>query len=265
MTALGLHTWTLDTTPLPRILEVARAAGWDAVELRAVDFDRARQAGRADDDVLAAVRGAGLPVACVGAKSGWMFAEGDARTALLQALGDACRRARALDCALVMSPADPGRGPVARAAANVKEAGNIAAEHGVRLAIEPGSQAEQLNRIDPLREVLAAAGHPRCGVLVDTYHVERSGDWRAVEALGPGEIFYVQYSDVAAETRPGYVLDRLPPGRGRIPFRDVFALLASKGYTGYLTYEAPNESAWARDATEVAREAASASRSLLPR
>jgi sugar phosphate isomerase/epimerase len=263
MTALGLHTWTLDTTPLPRVLEVARATGWDAVELRAVDFDRAHQAGRTEDDVLAAVRAAGLPVACVGAKLGWMFAEGAGRTSLVQALTDACRRARTLGCALVMSPSDPGRGPVARAAAAVREAGDIAAAHGVRLAIEPGSQFEQINSVDTLREVLAAAGHAAVGVLVDTYHVERAGDWRAVEALKPEEIFYVQYSDVPAETRPGYVLDRLPPGRGRIAFRDVFAHLLARGYAGRLTYEGPNETAWKRDPAEVAREALTATRAAL--
>src|SRR5574341_2515203 len=31
---LALHTWTLDTTPLTEVLRIARATGWDAVELR---------------------------------------------------------------------------------------------------------------------------------------------------------------------------------------------------------------------------------------
>src|SRR3989442_190957 len=39
---LALHTWTLDTTPLADLLAVARRTGWDAVELRRLDFLRAR-------------------------------------------------------------------------------------------------------------------------------------------------------------------------------------------------------------------------------
>ena len=31
---LALHTWTLDTTPLAEVLEIARGTGWNAVELR---------------------------------------------------------------------------------------------------------------------------------------------------------------------------------------------------------------------------------------
>jgi len=63
--------------------------------------------------------------------------------------------------------------------------------------------------------------------------------------------------------RPGYALDRLPPGEGTIAFRDVFALLSEKGYAGAMSYEAPNPAAWARDPAQVAREALVATRALL--
>ena len=39
---LALHTWTLDSTPLPEALAVAKRTGWEAVELRRIDFLRAR-------------------------------------------------------------------------------------------------------------------------------------------------------------------------------------------------------------------------------
>jgi hypothetical protein len=44
---------------------------------------------------------------------------------------------------------------------------------------------------------------------------------------------------------------------------DVFALLNEKGFTGYLSYEAPNPDAWARPPAEVCREAADATRALV--
>ena len=37
---LALHTWTLDTTPLAELLDIARSTGWDGVELRRLDFER---------------------------------------------------------------------------------------------------------------------------------------------------------------------------------------------------------------------------------
>ncbi|HEY7601399.1 MAG TPA: hypothetical protein VIB60_02730, partial [Methylomirabilota bacterium] len=76
---LALHTWTLDTTPLPDALRAARAAGWSAVELRRVDFARAAEAGQSAESVMGLVRANGLPVACVGGQLGWMFSDGAER------------------------------------------------------------------------------------------------------------------------------------------------------------------------------------------
>ena len=114
--------------------------------------------------------------------------------------------------------------------------------------------------------MIARADHRSCGLLVDAYHLHRGGGGlRAVEDLGPGEIAYVQYSDVPASgLEPGKALDRLPPGRGIVPFREFFQLIADSGYAGYCSYEAPNPAAWARDPLTVAREALAATHAVLP-
>jgi 4-hydroxyphenylpyruvate dioxygenase len=262
---LALHTWTLDPTPLAEALRIARAAGWDAVELRRLDFRRAEEAGRPADSVLDLARASGLPVACVGVEYGWMWADGAERARLLAVFDEQCRRAAALGSGLVMSPVDKGCGDVARAAGSVREVGDIAARHGVRLALEFNSQCEQVNTLDRVREILARAGHARCGLLLDTYHLGRSGTTLAqVDDVAPAEIVYVQYSDPPrAGLEPGKVLDRLPPGQGSFPFRDFFALVRAKGYAGDASYEAPNEAAWKRDPAEVAREALAATLAVL--
>ena len=77
---LSLHTWTLDTTPLADALAVIKKTGWDAVELRRLDFERAAQAGQSAEQVIALVRASGLPVACVGVELGWVWAAGDRKS-----------------------------------------------------------------------------------------------------------------------------------------------------------------------------------------
>jgi sugar phosphate isomerase/epimerase len=265
MARLALHTWTLDTTPLPEALAAAREAGWDGVELRRLDYVRAADAGRDAAWVAGTVRAGGLPVACVGVEPGWMWADGAERSRLLGVFDEQCARAAALGCATVMSPVDKARGDTGRAAASLREVGDIAARHGVRLAVEFNSQAEQINSLEPMREILAKAGHPSCGLLLDSYHIQRSGvGLRAVEAVAAAEIVYVQYSDVPRTgTVPGQVLDRLPPGQGSVPFKEFFALMAAKDYRGFLSYEAPNTAAWSRPPLDVAREALAATRALL--
>jgi 2-keto-myo-inositol isomerase len=265
--ALALHTWTLDTTPLADVLRIARSTGWDAVELRRIDFDRAAAAGQSEQDVLTLVRESGVAVAAVGVASGWMWAVGSERDRLLEVFTRSCLAAVALDCSIVMSPVDKESGDVAHAAASVRQVSEIAAQHGVRIALEFNSQAAQFNTFGLVRELLVLAGHPACGLLLDTYHLERSGaGGRGFAEVEPREIFYVQYSDVPrAGLEPGFTVDRLPPGDGAVAFGAVFGLLAEKGYVGPLSYEAPNPTAWERDPTLVAAEALGATRAVLSR
>src|SRR5215467_825572 len=245
---LALHTWTLDTTPLPRVLEIVRDAGWAAVELRRLDFTRSAERGQAAPAVLDLVRRSGLATACVGVELGWMFAAGEERARLLRAFDESCGWAAALGCRTVMSPVDRGRGDLAQAVASVTEVADIAGRHGVRLALE-------FNSLARLREVLARARHPHVGLLVDAYHMERSGGQPSdLDDVPAADIAYVQFSDVP---RSG-----LAPGQGSVPFPAFFSAIGRKGYTGYCSYEAPNPAAWARDPAEVAREALEATRGV---
>jgi sugar phosphate isomerase/epimerase len=262
---LALHTWTLDNTPLAKVLEIARTTGWNAVELRRLDFDRAEAGGQSEAQVIDLVRQSGLAVSAVGVVFGWMFAEGADREQLLATFERSCVAAAALGCPRVMSPVDRGRGDVKQAANSIAQVAEIAARHGVRVALEFNSQAEQFNSLESVREAIAMAAHPACGLLLDTYHLERSGrHGRAFEEVAPEEIVYVQFSDVPREgLQPGQALNRLPPGQGAVDFRGVFALLADKSYAGPLSYEAPNPAAWERDPAQVASEALSVTRELL--
>ena len=97
---LALHTWTLDTTPLGEVLRAAKAAGWNAVELRRVDFTRCFDAGMSNGQVLDLVRASGLEVACVGTEYGLIFAKGEEKKRLLKVLDETCANARALGFAV---------------------------------------------------------------------------------------------------------------------------------------------------------------------
>ena len=135
----------------------------------------------------------------------------------------------------------------------------------MRLALEFNALCEYWNTLPRVREVVTRAAHPACGLLLDTYHLGKSGARpEALDDLEPSEIAYVQFSDVPRNPEPGANTDRLPPGHGTVPFRELFTRIAKKGYAGYLSYEAPNPAAWARDPGTVAREALDATRAVLP-
>ena len=127
---LGLHTWTLDTTPLAQVLRIIDRTGWNAVELRRIDFVRAAEVGHTQADVIALVRGSGVPVAAVGVEPGWMYADGEELKRLLGVFTEQCRAAEALGAAIVMSPVDRGTGPLAQAAGRIREVGALAGQLG---------------------------------------------------------------------------------------------------------------------------------------
>ena len=262
---IALHLWTVDTTPLDGALRAAKDGGFDAVELRRVDFKRAEERGLSTTEVLGLVCANGLPVSAVGCEYGWAFSAKEDRERLFASLEEACEKAVTLDCATVMSGIGPGAASLDDAVMNIRRAGEIVARHGLRLALEYQFQHPIVSRLEILRELIARAGQKSVGLLLDAYHLQRGGrPGRGFEEVPAAEIFYVQYSDVPnAPPNAAPPVDRLPPGQGVVRWSDLFQLLAAKGYEGWVSYEAPNPAHWAQPAIDVAGEGAKATRRAL--
>lgn len=77
-----------------------------------------------------------------------------------------------------------------------------AAEHGVRLAIEAAPYSH-LPTVQSMVRLVSEAGHPSGGLLLDVWHVYRSGtDYGDMaEMVPPDSLFAVELSDAAAEVR----------------------------------------------------------------
>ena len=263
---LAIHTWTLDTTPLEDALTAAANAGWDAVELRRIDFERCYERGMSNEDVLQLVKGSGIPVCTLGVKYGWLFAKGDERQKLFEIFELTCANAVALGCPQIMSAPGPLEGHLDDAAEALHEAGEIASAHGLGLAIEFNSQHPVLNSVATLAYLIDKASHPSCGYLLDAYHLHRSGNpGRGFEQVPTHQMVAFQYSDCSATPVTGVKrpTDRLPPGEGMVDWNGVLGLLADKNFKGHLTYESPNPAQWNRDPSVVAAEGLLATRKLL--
>jgi 2-keto-myo-inositol isomerase len=262
---LALHTWTVDTTPLEGALAAAKAGGFDAVELRRVDFTRCRERGLSNAAILDIIRAGGLPVSAMGVEYGWIFSTGAERERLFGAFREACENAVALGCGMMMSAIGPGSASPDEAVANIRRAGEIADGFGLKLTLEYQFQHPIVSSLDILRDLIRRAGGKNVGLLLDAYHLQRGGRPGAgFRDVPPDEIYYVQFSDVPDAPPPSLPpVDRLPPGKGVVGWSDLFRLLAEKNYAGYISYEAPNPAHWARPAVETAREGAEATRRAL--
>jgi sugar phosphate isomerase/epimerase len=263
---LALHMWTIDTTPLPAALDAAKQGGFDAVELRRTDFKRCFDAGMSNAQVLDLIKKSGIPVGVLGVEYGWLFETGDESKRLFKVFRESCENAVALGCPMLMSAPGQVKGPIKDAIKYLKDAGDIAAEYKLKLAIEYNSQHDVLNSLPVLTELITGADKPNCGYLIDAYHFTRSGfGGRSFTDMPAEKIFCFQYSDVSPTPSVGVrrPTDRLPPGQGVVKWKEMLGLLYEKGYTGYLSYEAPNPELWERSPVEVAREGVELTRKLL--
>ncbi|MBI3916019.1 MAG: sugar phosphate isomerase/epimerase [Betaproteobacteria bacterium] len=263
---LALHHWTLDHLPLADFLRVARDTGWNGVELRRSSFTKCYDAGMSNAQVLALIRASGIKVAVIGTEYGLYFAKGEERERLLKVLDETCASAAALGCDMVMCAEGPRKGSLREVADNLRAGGDVCKRHNVRLAFEFSSTAAIMNSLAVAREVLAQIDHPSVGLLLDAYHLERTGGGgRGFADVPAHEIFAFQYSDVPpTPLLPGAPPnDRLVPGRGVVRWREVFQLLDEKGFQSYISYESPNPANAGRQPEALAREAAEATRALL--
>ncbi len=263
---LALHLWTIDTTPLATALDAAKQGGFDAVELRRTDIKRCFDNGMSNEQVLDLIRKSGIPVGVLGVEYGWLFAAGDESERLFKVFRESCENAVALKCDTLMSAPGQVNGPIPKAIEYLKRAGDIAGEFGLKLAIEFNSQHDVLNSLAVLTTLIEGANKPNCGYLIDAYHFTRSGaGGRGFEKVPADKIFCFQYSDVSPNPVTGVrrPTDRLAPGKGIVKWREMLGLLFEKGYTGYLSYEAPNPELWARSPYDVAREGVELTRKLL--
>jgi len=263
---LALHTWTIDTTPLAAALDAAKQGGFDAMELRRTDFKRCFDAGLSNDQVLGLIKKSGMPVGVLGVEYGWLFETGEESKRLFKVFRESCESAVALGCPMLMSAPGQVKGPIKEAIKFLKEAGDIAAEYKLKLAIEYNSQHDVLNSLPVLTELITGADRQNCGYLIDAYHFTRSGFGGASFKDVPADkIYCFQYSDVSPNPVTGVrrPTDRLPPGKGIVQWKEMLGLLYEKGYTGYLSYEAPNPELWERSPVDVCREGVELTRKIL--
>jgi sugar phosphate isomerase/epimerase len=152
-----------------------------------------------------------------------------------------------------------------RAARNFGDFCRMAVRHG----IQPGIEFMGYGAVDALPQALRILKAAGCGkISLDTLHAVRTGTpMAALRQLDPSLIGYFQMSDgpLAAEAshyaREG-AFDRLPPGEGEFPLREILPLVP-----GHLpiSLEVPTQRwrAEGMDAEQRARRVVEATRRLL--
>lgn len=260
MERLSLNQKTTNSWSLPQAVEGCVRAG-----LSSIGVWREPLADIGVDEATRLLRRAGLRVSSL-CRGGFLTAADDdafeaAVAENVKAIDEAATLAA--DClVLVVGGLPPGSRdlPAARArvAQGLERLAPVAADRGVRLALEPMHPIFTADRgvLSTLGEALDLADpYPadQVGVAVDSFHVWWDPQLEAqLERAGrEGRIACFQVCDWVTPLPADTLLSRGMMGDGHIDFRRHFELVTAAGYTGDVEVEIFNADVWAADPDDV--------------
>lgn len=244
MTRLGISEFTTMPWSFEQDLESYARNGADAIEVVEAKLDPVRFA-----DQMAAIGAAALTISGVQPKVRTFFAS--RMTPEPQALSDrtACLR-RSIERLGRFSPGAPfitntgahPRGDMAEAmrvvADQLRALAPVAADYGVRLALEPLNPTSvnvesAIWTVDQALAVIEDVGRDEVGICLDYWNVWQNADIEAAIERAGDRIFTVQASDWRV---PRSFADRIVPGDGNLPLSRLIAATHAAGFRGaYVT------------------------------
>lgn len=246
---------------LPDLIDIAAAAGYEAIEPWVDEIEKYAAGGGDLRDLAERIRDLGLTV-----EGGIGFFE--------WAVDDSGRRAKGMDDArhAMSLLARIGGKRVAAPPFGAHESGaprldllavadryrdllEIGDQTGVSPIVEFWGFSANLSRLSEAALIVVDSGHPEASILADVYHLYKGGSPQAgLRLLGPDtlRVFHVNdYPDIPAEAIVD--ADRVYPGDGVAPLTPVLRDLHEIGFTGVLSLELFNADYYRQDPLTVAR------------
>jgi len=129
-----------------------------------------------------------------------------------------------------LATGDDKRAAVDRSVASMREAVKVAEDRGIYFHVEVVNRFEQyvMNTAAEAVEYVERVGSDHCRILLDTFHLNIEED-------------SIHEAIVTAGSRLGHFhigeTNRRAPGRGRMPWNEIFRALKEIGYRGAITME----------------------------
>lgn len=148
---------------------------------------------------------------------------------------------------------------------NVRELGEIAQSFDLTIDLEFIRMQRFMGTLPTCLRLCREAGHPNVKPLFDFFHFwAGQGKMEDLELLEQGEPDHIHFHDAPAGPRE--ILrdaDRVLPGRGVIPIKDILDVLRRKNYRGYFSVELFGKHYQTADPCETAKQANEAARPML--
>lgn len=248
--SMNVSTISAYRLSVPEQIEACAEAGFDGIELWGRDVKAFVDGGGSYEALKRMLEGSGLVLENMISFAPWFADDPEQRKEGLRMMRDEMERVARLGGRYIAAPAqgvttfDRSRLP------EYAERYRALLEIGAKMQVTPLLElwgAGVLNQVADAMAVALGAGHPEASVLLDFYHLYRGGNrWDSLKLVNGAMLPVFHINDYPA-TPPRTELkdaDRVFPGDGICPFRELLPLLYETGFRGALSVELFNKSYW---------------------
>lgn len=254
-----LNTSTIRGSALDIVAEIAVAAraGYDAIEPWVTEIDAYTAKGGTLRDLGARIADAGLTVENVIAFNTWLDDDETRRAASMEKLRIDMDKVAQIGGRRIATPPGNNRAAVSldHAATYYRAALELGETMGVRPLLELWGQHAVLGPLSHGAYVAIAAGRADASLLLDVFHLYKSGTaTSSLKQIDGGSLHVLHVNDYPAAADPSTLNDgsRVYPGDGVAPLGEVFRQLRDSGFRGVLSLELFNRDYWSRSAEDNA-------------
>lgn len=256
--------------PLLDLIDIAAKAGYDALEPWVSEVDEYLKGGGTLKELRRRIEQAGLKVADLIGFAEWIVEDAGRRKRGLEQAKRDMEWAAELGCPRIAAPPVGATGggskrddpkftqPVidlVAAADRYRALLDLGQTMGVTPVAEIWGFSKTMRRLGEALLVAIECGDARGCVLPDVYHLYKGGsDFSGLPLLSASAIGIFHVNDYPKIARDKINdADRVYPGDGIAPLKEVFAALRKMNYTGFVSLELFNREYWKRDPNEVAK------------
>jgi sugar phosphate isomerase/epimerase len=240
---------TTMSTPFQADLPAFAQAGWPAFELWLTKLETFLE-DHAVPEVQALVDSHGLVAAAASGQGGLLLSRSGERPAHWNHFRKRLAILRELEVPILIVAADHAREFSAdeyrRAGAALREAADLAADSGVRLALEFQKTAGFCTSLDTALALVEESGSPHVGLCLDLFHYYTGpSKFEDLAHLSRERLAWVQLCDLSGLPRElAGDGDRILPGDGDFQLGPILDHLGRIGYDGYVSLEVTNPQLW---------------------
>ncbi|HSM49041.1 MAG TPA: sugar phosphate isomerase/epimerase family protein [Draconibacterium sp.] len=250
--------------------EITSKAGYDGIEIWIRDLQKYMDEGGNLKDLKKYIDDLGLKVENAIGFAEWIVDDDAKRKAGTEQLKKEMDLLAQIGCTRIAAPpAGKYNDPITdwfEVADRYRKILEIGDSTGVTPQLEFWGASTSLFHISQAMFIATAANHPKACIMPDIYHMFRGGSgYHSLKLISGSAIEIFHFNDFVADVprEKQTDSDRVYPGDGAAPFKQIITDLYNSGGNKVLSLELFNKSYWEKDALEVAKSGLSKMKKLV--